>query len=402
MKKFFLLNKIKNHALIDRQFIRLSLVFMILLTVGISYAALDARYDDYDGYPLIAAIVSDGKFDLALEQMQTLSSNDKNNKNLFSYWSGVIYFKKGEYKKALENLSQIRNTQGFSEFLSARLYLARTNGALAHFGECTKNFSFSTEASGYSSEDVILHANCSIKNNNKESAWKILTTGLNRFHSMDIMLFIAGELNDWRLAHLSTEISLDWLVRFGKSPSDYLNLADVFTQHNNSEGRLKILELGRVRFPLDTDLSLNLTQVYFEKGMLVAAEEGFSRASTNDSKYAYHAAEINRQLGHYERSQYFNSKIPDEEKRLKQKLAIYVDRGDFGMIASLEPVLQRTALINNDEIRYALAYSLVRSGEYKRPLQYLAKITSQEFIEKTVILRNALSDCVEKNKVCKL
>lgn len=136
--------------------------------------------------------------------------------------------------------------------------------------------------------------------------------------------------------------------------------------------------------------------------MLLAVEEGFSRAALSDGKYAYHAAEINRQAGRYERSQFFNARIPDDKERLKQKLAIYVDKGQFAMIASLESILQRSPLINDDEIRYALAYSLVRTGEYKRPLQYLAKITNKDFLEKTVILRNALTDCVENNKVCKL
>ena len=72
------------------------------------------------------------------------------------------------------------------------------------------------------------------------------------------------------------------------------------------------------------------------------------------------------------------------------------------MIASLESVLSRSELAKDDEIRYALAYSLVRVGQISEPLKYLAQITKPELIEKTTVLRKTLLDCEAKKATCTL
>jgi tetratricopeptide (TPR) repeat protein len=380
----------------------LFLIILIVLGAQAANAALDARYDDYDGYPLISVLVSEGKWDLALDQMKQLSATDRANKNVYSYWMGVIHFKKEKYTEARKFLETSTFPASTDEYLAKELFLGRTHYYLKANAACAAAFKNAEKSSLITSSDVLLRAECLLEENKKQEAWFVLTMALNTYKNIETLSFTIQTLMQMELNHLSTFISLDWLARYSRSPSDFLTISDIFLKQKNLVGRVKVLEMARAKFPMDTDINLSLTQMYFEKGMLIAAEEGFARASQSESKYAYHAAEMNRQLGRYERSQFFNSRIPDEKERLKQKLAIYVDKGQFAMIASLEPVIQRTPLINDDEVRYALAYSLVRSGEYKRPLQYLAKITSQDFIEKTVILRNALTDCVEKSKVCKL
>lgn len=372
--------------------------FIFLFIFSVSHAALDARYDDYEGFELVQALVDDNKLDLAENELKDL----KKDSALYNYWSGVVKYKKGQFSEAQTFLKKAEFVKGSSEQQKRDVFLGRTEFSLKDYSVCAKSYERADGSIAYLEIDAITHAECFVQNKNLDKAWAIYSTRLKSSKNIDVLLSAIQFLMMQKMMLLATQISLDWLALNSKQGTDFISVSDLFQKFNHSEGRLSILEMARVKYPLDIDINLSLNQIYFEKGMLLSVEEGFARASLTDGKYAYHAAEINRQAGRYERSLFFNARIPDDKERLKQKLAIYVDKGQFALIASLEPILQRSPLINDDEVRYALAYSLVRSGEYKRPLQYLAKITSNDFLEKTVILRNALTDCVENNKVCKL
>lgn len=376
------------------------LLNLILSLSFLTNAALDARYDDYEGYELVRALVDDNKLDLANEQLKEMSKDSAS--GFHKYWSGVVQFKKGNFKEAEKLLNQAHFGNETPEKQKRDLFLGRTQFNLNSFEDCAKHLKGVIDTSTATENDIILLAWCERKSNAPDKAWSTLVKSIKTAKSLDVLQAANDFLISQKMFNLATQLSLDWLALRSRQSSDFITVADFFNKSGHPQGRLHVLEMARIKYPLDIDVNLNLNQIYYEKGMLLAVEEGFARASLVDAKYSYHAAEINRQTGRYERSQYFNARIPDEKERLKQKLAIYVDKGQFAMIASLESILQRSPLINDDEIRYALAYSLVRMGEYKRPLQYLAKITNKDFLEKTVILRNALTDCVENNKVCKL
>lgn len=373
-------------------------IFLILILSLVSNAAIDAKYDEFEGYELVRVLVDDNKLDVAQKYLSEMGGDQKSATH--QYWSGVVQYKKGNYKKAIEHLTHTEFPKHSSEQNKRDLFLGRSYFYSENFKNCAQSFELAQSAK--TEKDSLLLSDCYQKSQRLDKAWATLAGVIRTSKNLEALQVVNLFLTSQKMFLLATSLSLDWLAANSTQSSDFITIADDFNKQAHPEGRLKVLEMARAKYPLDVDINLNLNQIYFERGMLLAVEEGFSRAALSDGKYAYHAAEINRQAGRYERSQFFNARIPDDKERLKQKLAIYVDKGQFAMIASLESILQRSPLINDDEIRYALAYSLVRTGEYKRPLQYLAKITNKDFLEKTVILRNALTDCVENNKVCKL
>lgn len=377
------------------------IIKLILLISLSSYAALDARYDDYDSFELVQVLIDDGKLDLARKELDGLSREEKRDAR-FDLLNGVISYKKSLYADSIDPLKRAAFAVQSENAKVRDLYLGRAYYFLERNELCAKTFKNGIQSSLAKDEDTIFYATCERRNQSADKAWALLSAAIKRAPTLALLQAASELLLSEKLANVAKDINLQWLALYSKQSSDFIAVAEIFNKHKDTDGRLAVLEMGRVKHPLDLDLNLHLNQIYYEKGMLLAVEEGFARATQVDSKYAYHAAEINRQVGRYERSQFFNASIPDERERLKQKLAIYVDKGQFALIASMEPALQRTSLINDDEVRYALAYSLVRSGQYTRPMQYLAKITNKDFLEKTVLLRNALAECVEKNTSCKL
>ncbi len=377
----------------------MTIIFSVLIIT--SNATLDARYDDYDSFDLVQVLIDDNKLELAQKELDGMSREEKRNPQ-YHYLSGVVKYKKKSYSGAEKDLLGAAFDASTPQGKNRDLYLARAQFQNGRFDKCATHYKNGISSALITDDDVIHYSSCEQKNKSPERAWAVLSQGLKSRISLSILQAVNDFLLAEKLANVATQISLEWLALHSKQSADFITIAEIFNKASHPRGRLSVLEMGRVKHPLDLDLNLHLNQVYYEKGMTLAVEEGFARASLVDGKYAYHAAETNRQAGRYERSQFFNASIPDEKERLKQKLAIYVDKGQFALIASMEPALQRTSLINDDEVRYALAYSLVRTGQYQRPLGYLAKITNKDLLEKTVILRNALAECVEKNTTCKL
>jgi hypothetical protein len=203
------------------------------------------------------------------------------------------------------------------------------------------------------------------------------------------------------LAHEALKGALNYLADQSSSAIQYLDIAEMFHQMSYTDQSVAVLEMGRVKYPTNLDLNLTLSQLYFQKNLLLAAEEGFTRSALTDGKYFYHSAELNRQLGQSERAQYFNGYVKDEKQKLKQKIATYVDSNKYNLISSLKSVIQRSELNQDDEIKYALAYSLIKVGEVEVPLKYLASIRKPELLEKTTTLQNAVLDCQVKTQSCR-
>jgi tetratricopeptide (TPR) repeat protein len=356
----------------------------------------DPLYDDLEGVALIRALLKDGKLELAKEEIQLLESKDVVQYRLLI---GQWFFQKGEWKESLKNLSLIQDRTLQPE---AQLWMARNYFQMKNFEKCIQNYQHLVGVAFATENDFVSKSHCELKQKKYQEAWKTLWKARENYKSFSVEReFIALQV-EMGLVHEALEHSLRWLTAQDNIAVHYLNLAEIFQAKSHRKQAQTVLELGRVRHPLNLDLNLALSQLYFQEGLLLAAEEGFSRAALTDGKYYYHSAELNRQAGHFERSLYFNSLVVEEKERLKQKIATYVDANKYSLIASLDSVIQRSELQKDDEIRYALAYSLVRIGAIEKPLQYLSQITKPELIEKSTVLRQALIDCQAKKEICRL
>lgn len=387
----------------DSLLMKIIFIFVILITEFFWFDAhgfvKDPIYDDLEGYELVKVLIRDGKLDLAKEELhkKDVQNNDPQKYHLLN---GDWYYAKGEWKKAIEQYSKT------PDLPEAKVHLARVYYQEKSYADCEKSYSRISVQELLSESDYLWKSYCNFKVNKVDIAFRTLQAARSKFASFAVETdFIALNVNA-KLSHLGFTHAVSWLQTHSALATQYLNLAEIFHNAGEETLALAIVELGLARFPTHRDLNLTLSQMYFQKNLLQASEEGFARAALTDKKYYYHTAELNRQLGRYERSQYFNGFVSDPKEKLKQKIATYVDAGKYPLIASLDSVIQRSGLQNDlqngDEIRYALAYSLVKMGQTEKPLEYLAKITRPELLEKTTILRKTLLDCQERNTQCKL
>jgi lipopolysaccharide biosynthesis regulator YciM len=377
----------------------LLLITLLSLSLEASAFVKDPVYDDLDGYELVSALIRDGKLELAWEELKLDSIKNKD-AGRYELLVGKYYMGKNEWSKALDHFKKAqRQTSTMAE---ADLLAARSKYQLKQYKDCQDLYSKTTTAHLLLENDFILKSQCEYKNQSPQKAWATLLGAKEKFPSFAIERELISLKSSLGMAHEALTDALQWLHSSQVMSSQFMNLAEIFHGQKQENEALMILEAGRAREPMNAEINLTLSQMYFQKNLMQASAEGFSRAAESDSKYYYHAAELQRQLGNNQRSNYYNIYIEDPKEKLKQRIAGLVDMGNFPLIASLESVIQRSELSKDDEIRYALAYSLVREGQIDTPLKYLSQITRPELLEKTTVLRKTLIDCQEKKSSCRL
>ncbi len=373
-------------------------VFCLLILSFSAYGFVkDPLYDDMDGATLIRALLKNGKLDLAVPEIKTLRKVDAAQATVLL---GQWHYLKGDWKQANQELAKVSSMSEF--YNEARVWQGRSSFQAKKFKQCASFYASVFENKSAIENDVLWKSQCELKLNQIDKAWKTLAQARSAFPTFNVEREWITLLIQLKLVHEGLLASQNWLAIHASPATHYLNVAEIFQAAGATGSAFAILEMARAQHATNLDINLALSQVYFQKGLMMAAEEGFRRAAITDSKYFYHTAELNRQTRRFERSLYFNASVMDEKERLKQKIATYVDANKYFLIASLDPVIQRSDLQKDDEIRYALAYSLVRTGDLEKPLKYLSQITKPELVEKTTVLRQTLIDCKEKKSVCRL
>jgi hypothetical protein len=177
-------------------------------------------------------------------------------------------------------------------------------------------------------------------------------------------------------------------------------MAEALLEGGAREESLLALETARLRFPKDQDLLVAIAPRYFARGLKRATAEAFSLAALRDPKFAEHAAETLRQSGSQQRSRYFNIFIPGEKERVRQKLALAVEGSRWDLVASMDSLVRRTSLVHDDEVSYALGYSLLRGGEKERARSYLESVRAPGQLAKVSALIKVLEGCPAQTWRC--
>ena len=107
-----------------------------------------------------------------------------------------------------------------------------------------------------------------------------------------------------------------------------------------------------------------------------------------------------RRSGDLAHAFYLNSKMTDKAEKTKQQVAIYVGREEFEKIIALKDALDRYGLLNDDAMRYALAYAYYVSRDYESAETHLKKIQDDELFSKATIIRKNIEKCKNNPMEC--
>ncbi|MCK4709918.1 MAG: hypothetical protein KAU21_14965, partial [Gammaproteobacteria bacterium] len=184
-----------------------------------------------------------------------------------------------------------------------------------------------------------------------------------------------------------------YLVKYKAQAADYVAIGLGLLKAGEREKALLFLEKAGILFPGDGKVKLALAHTYAGNKQFNVAADLLTEVAIVNNKYVTDASELYRRAGRSMKALQIGMYSENEEKKLKQRLAIYLQAGLVDNIRALEDDLYRTGLIKKDDIRYALAYAMYRTGSYESAEEHLNKIRDSKIFRKAVSLRQAINEC---------
>ena len=418
-------------------------VLLVLASyTGILSAQGPERTQEVDHLALAALMIHDGRFEKAKTEL-SLVDTSANNFDAARYYTirGVLDSKTDRFRSAIKNyLKAIRATKAktfeppgndeaqrylFSVGSSAskkspdpapgfdakkikserleklHIYLSQAYYQIKDYAKTVKHLDLAGAKGKDRAALFALRAECYWKIGRKEKAIDALNEGLGLFPDEAALLL--------QKYHYFAEIGFyQSAIKFAKKyisvtnadAGEYVILAQLLIEADLKDEAIEILEEARARFPKNPKLDLLLGHVYMKYDMNYTAAHLFEKGASKDRQYVSDAVEMFRRNKDYSHAIFLTTRMNDKVEKLKQEVAIFLDRGEFEKVIGLEDDLERHNILNDDNMRYALAYSYYMAKDYPKAELHLKKIQDSSLFKKgTTILEN-IERCRENALEC--
>lgn len=278
------------------------------------------------------------------------------------------------------------------------LYLAKAYTGSKNYQKVIDLLSSKLESS--ESYRVLVNAFWSL--NRPNQALSVLNFGLQNFKTEESLykqkLFYLFELKLYQEGISFFENK--YATSFPLSGQDYVDLATAIQDPIYNQLSLQWLEKAKLLFPKDEQVLLALGRVYFGRGSYYNAAVLFDQLAHINSKYFSEASELYRRSGHLITAISLNNEVPDFKQKLEQRFVLFLDNQDVEKMTSMQSQMEIHGILENDELRYAMAWAQFEKGNYGQAQRMLAKIIDQKIFEKAQDLRKQIVDCQQENFKC--
>lgn len=165
-----------------------------------------------------------------------------------------------------------------------------------------------------------------------------------------------------------------YLARAGQSVGAHLALGEALRRARRPEAAA-ILEEARLRWPADEQVLLALARAHHDAGRPRAAAAILEEAALRSPALLADAAELYRRAGALDRSLLLNVRMGDSKAKTRQRLGLLLQRNQFDEATALEARVTRLGLLEDDDVRYALAYASYRAGDLERAQELARGVT---------------------------
>lgn len=427
---------------------KLFILSLVLFIAGTSSLSADTKKEEEVNNISVATILFyDGKYDKALEELQKAKdSHTEIDWSKYHSIRGMIFLKQEKYPQAIESLKlsieatkkkvyeppvedkpkrkylftllsfsdsnesaeQKPNKPAFDaekirkdQIEELYIYLSQAYYRNEQYIDAVHALDAAGDKGRASASMFTLRAECYWKAGQKALAIDALSRGANLF-PMDVTLlkqkfYYFAEL---KLYQASIDAARAYMRKVPANEQEYISLAQMLKSGGEEREAIKILEEAKMRFPNSSKVYILLGHYYNQQDMPFTTANLFEKASYYDKKYVKEAAEMYRRAGLLSHALYLNSKMTDQTEKTKQKVAIYVDRGEFEKIIGLKDALDRYGLLKDDNMRYALAYAYYVVKDYDEAETHLKKIQDDELFSKATVIRKNIEKCKNNSMEC--
>ncbi len=235
----------------------------------------------------------------------------------------------------------------------------------------------------------------------RDPAWAALEAGGRRFPDQadfprqQVLLLVEIGLNQE-----AAERAALLLARPDASAEDALTVAEAMRRSGATEPAARVLEAALLRQPGDRELSVRAAAVSMDLGRPRTAARFLQVAAETDPTLCLEAAELFRRAGDLQSALYLNSRVLDPVEKVRQRFGLLLDGQDFERAVALEERLSRLGLLQDDNVRYGLAYAWFRVGDLDASERLLGGVQDAQVFTVATALREAIGRCRESAGGC--
>lgn len=376
------------------------LVVMLMMTSVRAQPAEDNQAD-LERLPLAALLIGDGNYERARQVLAAVNVDDPElDRVRYHTLSGLVALNLDELALAAREFEASIDA-GQTEPL-IWLYLAQ-----AYFGQEKYPETLSAlDAAGAETTRVpsiyLMRSQAHWQLGEHQAAWNVLANGRRIFPDR------AGEfarrqvflLVDQGLYQEAADQGREFLKDGNASVDDAIAIGNALRQSEQYEEAARILELARLGAPENVTVAKVLAHTYLAQDMLLAAAEVLRQAAVHDVTLLGEAAEMYRRSGWLMEALTLNAGIIDQQQKLKQRLAILIELKRFSQAAGMHNDLTRVGLLEDEDIRYALAYAYFKSGDFDRAEEQLGQLERADLFRKATELRRVMTQCADQPWLC--
>ncbi len=378
--------------LMTRSIYYLVVVFILSYYSHAVWAA-EKKTQPADFLELAAVMLKDGHSDRALLALQSVDlENKKTDLAKFYTLQGLAYLHLNDLEAAKDSLQQaVKNGQKDQAIF---IYLAQVYFGLKDYKQTIQAIVKAGDQANKDASLISLRA---------ESYWHLKETAaaidsLNEgqkifpddFRFLKRKVFYFVELGLYQEA---VKLGREYLKRSKAAATDYIAFGNALRLSREYEEALSILEIARLQFPHNEMVAKLLAHTYLDQGKLNAAAFILEQAALLNPNLQAEAAEIYRRAGRFHKALTLNESISDQKIKLKQRLSILLALKQFERAANMESSLYRTGLLDDQDVRYALAYALFSSRRFPEANKHLDHLKNAELFRKGTELRRLMEVC---------
>lgn len=373
-----------------------SMILLIML-VGINGFTKEKKEtrgeDDVDELALVSVLIRDKHFDRAIHLLEQMEVNTPGmDKALYYLYLGLSHLSLSNAAPAHDAF--LKSVESGQTDMMVYVFLAQTAFKLEKYEDTVKYVEKSEGAGTGIAATHMLKANAYWKLNDYHGAWKALQEGISKFpqnaemrRSSVLVLVEAG------LFTQAVEEGRKYLSAIQVTADDYTILSEAFMNGGAQEESILLLEAARLRFPNQTDLTVQLARAYMKNGNELISARLFEHAAMKNETFAADAAELYRRNGQLYNAMRMNERIVDQTQKIRQRMGILLEMSRFEEAAGLAPRLFRLGLLEEPPVRYGLAYAQFKNGDLKEAEETLSRITDEFYFNKAMELRLAIDRC---------
>ncbi len=414
-------------------------ILSIVAILNISLFAKDAK-NLVDHLALATLMIYDGKLDKARLELNEVDKEAQNFDGAkFHTISGVVNSKENKHEEAIIDFEKAIAATKTKEFKAPKtqkkekylfsigssekkvepkdeydgekiredkitqlyMYLSQENYKLKNYKETIQSLDNAKEKGKARASLYTLRAECYWKLKDHTNAISILSEGIKKFpDDLTLLKQKFYYFADLKLYQAAIDASKVYMQKAGSGAKEYIALAQMLIGGEQIDEAIKLLEEAKLLFPKEPKIAVLLGHMYLKKDMKQSAAHLFEVSSYYDLIYLKDAVEMHRRANNRVHALYLNAQNPDKVEKLKQKVAIYIDSGEYKKVTGLHKALDRYGMLQDDNLRYALAYSYYMAGDFPMAEMHLKKITDNELFSKATVIRKNIEKCKKNTLEC--